>query len=100
MASAKVLPAASAASVGRRPTEPVTPLSTTSAPMAAALTTASGPATTSIPGRALANSVKMLGAREGDKLRTERARLGDHSVGLGTAGRESDNVKCLSDGAR
>ena len=47
LASASTDPAASAARVGRSPIEPVTPLSTTSAPHPAATVAASGPTTTS-----------------------------------------------------
>ncbi len=46
-ARASTDPAARAASVGRRPIEPVTPLSTTSAPQPAATVAASSPTTTS-----------------------------------------------------
>ena len=46
-ASARLEPAASAASVGRSPTEPVMPLSTTSSPRPASSVAAPGPATTS-----------------------------------------------------
>ena len=48
LASASTDPAASAARVGRSPIEPVTPLSTTSAPHPAATVAASGPTTTSV----------------------------------------------------
>ena len=48
LASASTEPAASAARVGRSPIEPVTPLSTTSAPQPAATVAASGPTTTSV----------------------------------------------------
>ena len=49
LASASVLPAPSAASVGPRPTEPVMPLSTTSAPSAATRAAASAPVSTCVP---------------------------------------------------
>ncbi len=46
LASARVLPARSAARVGRRPIDPVMPLSTTSAPCAATSSEAPSPTTT------------------------------------------------------
>ncbi len=92
-ARASVLPAASAASVGRSPTEPVTPLSTTSAPIAAAATTASGPAITSMPGRASLTCVERAVVCERDKARTEARGLLNHGVGPRAASRERNHVK-------